>query len=119
MAEILEYALVVLVGSLFVGGSVAVYSAFASAEAGVSLRASYDEIHWLASRAVANGSSSASLLLPPSTVSCSGGVLTVSAGGSTESGTVPAACEFSVSLGAGEHRLLFSDEAASLGLAVG
>ena len=118
MAEILEYALVILVGSLFVGGSVVVYSAFASADAGVSLRAAYDEVHWLASRAVANGSSSASLLLPPSTVSCSGGVLAVSAGGLTESGSVPAACDFSASLGAGEHRLLFSDEAGTLDLAV-
>ena len=119
MAEILEYALVVMVGSFFVAGSVAVYSGFSSAESGASVRAAYDEVYWLASRAVENGSAGAVLLLPPSTISCNGGVLTVGVGASAENGTVPAGCGFSVALDGGTHLLRFTDSASELDLEVG
>ena len=119
MTETFEYALVVMASSLFIAGSVTVYGAYSSFEAGASADAAYSEIHWLASRAIENGSAWATVLMPATAVTCQGSRLTVSVGSETRSGTLPAGCDFSFSLAGGAHRLRFTRTEAGLGVTVG
>lgn len=118
MAELLEYALVVMVSTLFVAGSVAVYGGFSSFESGLSLRAAFDQVAALASKAIANGTSAATVPFPSSTITCQGGSLGVSLGGSTLSESVPLGCSFAVSVHGGVHTLKFRDDSSRLELSV-
>ena len=118
MTELVEYALVVMASTLFVAGSVLVYGNFSSFESGLSLRATFEEVSALASRAVENGSAQATLSMPGSVISCEGGVLSVEVGASSENETLPVGCGFVRAVPVGVHTLLFTSGSSWLGLSV-
>lgn len=118
MAELVEYSLVVMASTMFVAGSVLVYGNYSSFQAGLSMRAELQAVSALATRAAQNGSAAATLSVSASTLSCQGGVLTVSVGRSSQSVTIAATCGFAVSISGGVHRLAFTCSASGLALAV-
>jgi hypothetical protein len=114
MAETVEYALVVMASALFVAGSVVTYGSFSSFESSLQFRAEFQEVSSLASAALVNGSSRASLSLPTSTIGCSSGVLSVVAGPMNMSLGIGFPCEFHLNVIQGSHVLVFSVEGARL-----
>jgi NO-binding membrane sensor protein with MHYT domain len=109
MTEILEYALVALVSSIFVAGSVGAYGAFSSFESNLQLRTTFASVSDLASSASLHGTSMASLEFPPSsTLSCSEGTLSLTTGPSVLAGSIPLNCQFAINLSAGNHKVTFS-----------
>ncbi len=118
MTEIIEYSLVIMVSTLFVGGSVVAYASFSSFESGLQLRATFTAVSGLAARALDNGSSEATLVLPDSTIMCVGNSLSVSSGTSTEGQTVAASCDFYFRVNAGSHVLHFTELSSRLVLSV-
>lgn len=118
MAELVEYTLAVMVSALFVAGSVAVYGNFSSFQSGLSLRAEFEAVSGLASKAVQNGSARASMSLPPSTIACRGGILSVAVAGASLNESLPLGCAFTVAVPGGVHTLSFTDGSSGLGLTV-
>ena len=118
MTELVEYALAVTVSTLFVSGSVVVYSSFASFESGLELRSDMGTVASLASRALAEGTSSGTLTLPASTIGCGDNSLTLTFGSRGIAQAFPAGCDFSTSILGGEHTLTFSTESGALSLRV-
>lgn len=118
MTEIVEYSLVVMVSTLFVGGSVVAYNSFSSFESGLQLRATFAAVSSLATQAIENGSSRASITLPDSAISCHGGSLSVTSGTATEGQDVPASCDFYVRVGGGPHIIRFREVSSQLELSV-
>ena len=114
MAELLEYTLAVLVSSLFIAGSVGIYGAFSAFETNMQLKATFASVTDLANTASIHGTARADLNFPPSTLSCTGGRLSLSTGASVLSGPVPYDCQFSVNLASGTHSLSFSVMGSSL-----
>ena len=115
MAEILEYALVVMVSTLFVAGSVLVYTDDSSLESGLSLRATFYAVSGLVSKAITNGTAGATMAWPPSTVSCRDGLLAVEVGSSSMNESIPLGCGFTVPVPGGTHRVVFRTAASRLG----
>ncbi|HUH82342.1 MAG TPA: hypothetical protein VLX33_00515 [Nitrososphaerales archaeon] len=118
MVELVEYALVVMVSTLFVGGSVLVYGEFTTFESGISLRAAFDGVSALASKAIVNGSATATLPVPSSTITCQGQTLSMTVGGSSLDEVLPLGCSFAVSVPAGVHTLKFCNDSSRLDLSV-
>lgn len=118
MVELLEYSLVVLVSTMFIAASILSFGAFSGFEGGVNLKAEYSALSTLALEAAGGGSSRAVLFLPQSTVTCEGGVLTVTSGSTSQGGGVGAACDFSVGVRAGVHAVAFSDGPGGLDFTV-
>lgn len=118
MVELLEYALVVMVSTLFVAGSVTVYGEFATFESGLSLHATFDGVSGLVSEAIANGTATATLAVPSATITCQGGRLGITAGGSSLEESIPLGCAFDVSITGGVHTLEFLDRSSQLELSV-
>ncbi len=118
MVELLEYALVVMASTLFVAGSVLVYESFATFESGLSLRATFEGVSGLVSNAIANGSATATMSIPSSTIACQGGTLSVKVGGSVLEDRVPLGCSFAVTVPAGVHTVEFRDDSSRLELSV-
>ena len=118
MTEIIEYALVVMVSTLFVTGSAVVYDSFAYFESNLQLRGTYATLSELAARAVDSGTASARLSLPPSTIGCERGSLTLDFGSRGLAASVPANCGFEVSVAGGEHELVFTSAHGTLSLQV-
>ena len=118
MAQIAEYSLVVLVSTLFVGASVATYDAYARFESASEAGASFSALLDLASQAIENGSARATILLPPSMISCNGGVFSVSSRGSVLNQTIPVDCNFTVEATSGFHTVRFYDVSSTLSLQV-
>jgi hypothetical protein len=117
LAEIVEYTLVVLVSALFVGGSVATYDSFSSFTSGLQLRLDSASVAKLADEAVTNGSAAMTLTVPPSTLTCQGGVLSLTSSGFSQSHAVSAGCDFRFSLH-GVQTLRFAYRSSQLTLAV-
>ena len=107
MAEVIEYTLVVMVSVLFVAGSVYVYDSFSSFESQAQLRAASATVAALAYQAARNGSSSATVSLPGSTISCAGDTLRLSTASSTDAMASPLACDFEVTVTGGTHTIQF------------
>ena len=118
MVEIVEYAMVVMVSTLFVAGSIMVYGGFTAFESGLSLRAAFDGVSGLVSEAIANGSAAATLTVPTSAIACQGGRLSVTVGGGSIAEALPLECSFDVSVPGGVHTLRFLDESSQLELSV-
>jgi uncharacterized protein (UPF0333 family) len=118
MSEVVEYSLVVMVSLLFVAGSVVTYNSFSSFASGIQVRLTSSAVERLASEAIANGTSSATVAVPQSDIRCAGGVLTVSADGVSQGQALGAACNFSVSLTGGAHRLVFRYSSSQLSMGV-
>jgi hypothetical protein len=72
----------------------------------------------LAAQAVDDGSSRGTLSLPTSTIECGNSSLQVSVGPATISEILPVDCNFSLSVGAGLHTILFTTRSARLDLSV-
>ncbi len=118
MSEIVEYALVALVSTLFVAGSVATYGSFSSFAAGLEFRAEFLAVSSMASQALANGSSTATVTIPASTFTCRSGTLTVASGQFSEGVNVRMSCDFALTEAQGRHTLEFSVRSSQLVLAV-
>ena len=118
MVELLEYAVVVMVSTLFVAGSALVYGGFTSFESGLSLRTAFRGVSELALDAIANGSATRTMSTPASVIACQGGTLSMKVGGSALNETIPAGCAFVVSVPAGVHTLVFRDPSSGLELRV-
>ena len=118
MVEITEYTLAVLVSTLLVGGSAVTYATFARLEYSSEVDASVAALVGLANDAVANGHSSATLLLPTSTLSCSHGTLTMLSGNNTVSSPIGGNCEFVASINGGVHTVSFDSQSWGLRLRV-
>ncbi len=119
MAELLEYSIAVMVSTLFVVASVTVYSSFTSFEAGLQLRAAFQSLSGLASQALEDGSAKATISVPGSTLTCVGGTLELSTGGSTMTQKLPVGCDFSVGVPAGTRTFAFSVADGLLHVSVG
>ena len=118
MTEILEYTLAVMVSTILIGASIATYDGFASVESKAEEQATFSSIVVLAEAALTNGSSSNSLSMPNSTVSCRGETLGLTAGGVTETASVGAVCAFKVEFSPGVYDFRFTYDAGNLSLAV-
>lgn len=118
MTEIVEYSLVVMVSTLFIAGSVITYNSFSSFESGLQLRAAFAAVSGLASQAIVNGTSRASLTLPASIIRCEGGSLSLSTGTATERERAPMACDFVAPFNGGSYVLEFSTLSSRLVLSV-
>ena len=119
MTEILEYCLVVMVSSLFVAGSAATYVSFSGFVADVQFKAASSAVSALAMEALANGTSNAALALPPSTISCEGGVLAFASGSRVALEHLSAPCSFDLSVPGGTHEVVFSRNGSGLSMEVG
>jgi hypothetical protein len=109
MAEVFEYALVALVSSIFVAGSVGAYGAFSSFENNLQLRTTFSSVSDLANSAALHGSSMATLNFPPSSnLACSGGSLSLTTDSSAMTGSIPLKCQFAIDLSPGKHEITFS-----------
>jgi hypothetical protein len=114
MAETVEYALVVMASAFFVAGSVATYSSFSSFESGVQFRAEFQAISTLASTAVVNGSSTETLSLPASTISCESETLYLQSGSLNRNASLGVPCDFHISVPQGVSTLTFSISSSRL-----
>lgn len=118
MTEVVEYALVVMMSSLFVAGSVITYSSFSSFESGLQFNAAFAAVSGLASQALRNGSARAYLTLPGSVIRCAGGELSISSGTMVDSQSFPVACDFTVGVLQGTHVVLFKEVSSRLSMMV-
>ncbi len=118
MSEIIEYTLVFMVSTLFVSGSLATYNTFSSWAAGLQFHEAFSVISGLATQALSNGSSRATISLPTSTIQCHDGSLSLASKSSSLSSTFPTSCNFSFTLEGGAHTLAFTVESTQLSLAV-
>lgn len=116
MAELVEYTLVVVVSALFMVGSVTVYGDFASFQSGLSLRAEFDAVSALASKAAEYGTARGMMSVPPSTIACQGGTLTVAVGSASMNESLPLRCRFALTFTGGVHTLEFRDDPSGLSL---
>ncbi|MDG6920505.1 MAG: hypothetical protein JRN59_03155 [Nitrososphaerota archaeon] len=114
MTEILEYCLVVMVSSLFVAGSVATYGSFSEFVSEVQFKAAASTVSALAMEALANGTSQGAVALPPSTISCDGGVLAFSSGSQVAVEDLHTSCSFELSVQSGMHEVAFSANGSGL-----
>jgi hypothetical protein len=118
MVEVIEYTLVVLVSALFVAGSVTTYDSFSSYESGLNAKAEFSAITAMASLAVENGTSTGTIVLPRSSLSCASGTLSFTSGSVTLSASLGVPCGFAYALDNGAHRLDFAMKESSLSLEV-
>jgi len=118
MVEIVEYALVFLVATLFTGASVSVYNEYQTTEATLEGKTSFSALVGLARQAAWNGSSTGALVIPESNLACSAGTLTISASAVYESGSLGVNCGFNLSLAAGLHVFHFDANSTELSLTV-
>jgi hypothetical protein len=118
MTEVVEYSLVVMVSTLFVAGSVMTYDHFSSFESGLQFRADFAAVSGLVSKAVEQGSASATISLPDSTFRCQGGSLTMTSGSSTDSLSVHDGCDFLLEVKGGAHVVDFIVRSSQLVLKV-
>ncbi|MBI3841531.1 MAG: hypothetical protein HY297_06255 [Thaumarchaeota archaeon] len=114
----MEYSLVVIVSTLFVGGSLATYQAYSRFESTVEDRAAFSSIVDVARQALANGSSYASIAVPDGSISCSAGALQFESSNEALTARLPASCAFFAEFSRGRHVFSFSSLALALSLAV-
>ena len=118
MVEVLEYSIVFLASSLMVGFSVATASSFQATSFGIEDNAALSGLTAAAWGAVEHGNSSVVLGVVNSTVSCSGGVLSLSSKFYTGDARVPFGCGFAYPGLDGRHSFMFSAEHGVLELEV-
>ena len=119
MVELLEYSLVFLASSMLVGFSMAIASSYQGASQAIEARAALSSLSGAAWEAVEHGGSNVTLSLTNSTITCAGGVLTLTSGSFTGREDLPARCGFSfVGLG-GWHTFGFTFDSGRLELTVG
>lgn len=118
MVELLEYALAVMVSTLLVAGSVAVYESFTSYEEDLQLEGTLATVSGIAEAALSNGSARAAVSLPASTIGCEGNTLYVGIGAASMSQGIGVRCDFQVDVTAGVHVLSFTAKSGQLGVMV-
>jgi uncharacterized protein (UPF0333 family) len=118
LSQVIEYALVVLASTLFVGGSAATLMAYQSFEAKAQTGAAFSTLSTLAEQAAENGSSQAVLFLPDSTITCRGSIMDMTSSDVTATHDLPVSCDFSKQISEGVHRVEFLSQSSSLMLQV-
>lgn len=118
MVEVLEYSLVFLVSSMFVGFSFAAFSSYSSSAVSLENRAAFSSVTAAAWDAIEHGSANVSVVFAGSTVSCSGGRLSLVSTSYSGSTVLPVGCEFSDSALNGTHNLQFVSTSSWLDLEV-
>lgn len=118
MAEVLEYALVVLASSALMLFSVGVYSGLTSAIGPARDEAAFSSVVALADAAIEHGSASARLDFSGS-IGCNAGAITLAAAGYSKSSPVPVDCSFPPQVVSGPALLTFEYSGGTLTLRVG
>ncbi|MDA4121017.1 MAG: hypothetical protein OK404_01255 [Thaumarchaeota archaeon] len=118
MSQVIEYTLVVLASTLFVGGSSATLVAYQSFETKAQTGAAFSSLSTLAEQAAMNGSSQAVLFLPNSTVTCRGSTLDMISSDVTATHDLPVSCDFSKQISKGIHHVEFFLQSSTLLLQV-
>lgn len=108
MAEVLEYAFVLLASSLLLFFSAATYRSFSGTVSSAEFHASFASVVGTAANAVETGSSSLTLVLGRSTLSCHDGQLALASGSLSSTYQLPVTCDFSVSPPSGSVTLSFT-----------
>lgn len=107
MAELVEYALVILASTLVVGFSVANYASYSSSIESSAQRATFSSYVTLALGAVERGESSASLTMENASLSCDSGTLAFSSPTLSGDARLPVECHFGYAGLTGTRRLTF------------
>jgi hypothetical protein len=118
LSQVIEYTLVVLASTLFVGGSTATLMAYQSFETKAQTGAAFSTLWTLAEQAAENGSSQAVLFLPDSTVTCRGSSLDMTSSDVTAIHDLPVSCDFSKQISKGVHHVEFLFQSSTLLLQV-
>lgn len=118
MAELVEYGLVVLVSSLVMAFSVVGYGSFASSVSAATQQADYSSYVANAFAAIQQGSSTVTLTLENTTLSCSHGTLLFASPAVSTEDVLPIGCHFEFQDLSGSHRLFFSSSGGTLNLRV-
>jgi hypothetical protein len=118
MVEIIEYCLVVLVSTLLAAASLLTFGRFAASQIESESALSFSSLASLVDRAISNGTSRASLLLPSLVVSCHSGVFAVVLQNLQRIKTIPLGCNFSQEIDPGPHLVEFSVQSMTLSLKV-
>ena len=109
--------MVILVSTLFAGASVATYGEFAKFESAAEASVSFSDLLTLASEAMENGTTTSTLFIPASTISCTGGVLSMTTTGSVQTQRIATDCAFQVEVSRGTHTVILT-EASGLSMKV-
>ncbi len=119
MAELFEYSLAIIASVLLSGASVQVYSSYTNTVTGLQFKSTFDSVLSLATQSLGNGSSRATIDFQASTLSCSGGVLSLTSASDHVSASVNNSCNFSYQIQPGLHTLVFAGNPSGLSLRVG
>ncbi len=119
MAELFEYSLAIIASVLLSGASVEVYSSYTDTVRGLQFKSTFNSVLGLATQSLDNGSSRATIDFQASTLSCSGGVLSLTSASESASASVNDSCSFSYQIVPGPHTLAFTGEPSGLTVRVG
>lgn len=108
LAELLEYALVILVSGLVASFSVVLGSTFSTSVAGAGDRVAYSSYASTAYAALEQGSASTSLSFSEASLYCRSGSLGFESPSFSANASLPVACDFSYPHLTGTYALLFS-----------
>ena len=95
MAEIIEYAFVILTSSLMVGFSMVGYSGYLGAMGVAENRVAFTRLEGMASSAIERGTSNGTLQLASASLTCTRGELALSSPAYSASTRLPVECGFS------------------------
>ena len=118
MAEVLEYALVVLVSSVLTVFSIGVYGGLASFMGPAREQADFASVVALANSAIEHGSSSSEIVFDHATIGCSSAAITLQSGGFRQSSAISADCSFPPEEVSGTVQLAFDYSGGVLTLQV-
>jgi hypothetical protein len=118
LAEVTEYTLAVLFSTILVGGSAVAYATFARFESTSEADASLSALVGLADEAALSGHASSTLLLPSSTLTCDGRIMSLTVGNATVSSALALPCDFVMRIPGGLHDVAFDYRGTGLLLEV-
>jgi len=107
LAELIEYAFVVLLSAAFTGASVEVYSQYTNTRQTLETRAAFAALVELAHEAAWNGTSASRVAIPDADLACSSGVLTLTTSSEVENASIGIPCSFAYRFAAGVHYFEF------------
>lgn len=116
LAEIVEYALVLLASTSVVGFSITTYSAYTSSIAVATSRANYSSYLTLAYAAIERGNASATLTLDHTSLTCDAGRLGFGSKSLSAESILPVGCHFAYENLTGLRELTFVYSNGSLDL---
>lgn len=107
MAEIVEYALVVMVSSMLAAFAFGVYGGIASKVGPAEDEAAFASVVVLANAAIEHGSSSSSIVFNQATIGCGSGAITFSTPRYSGNSSLPVRCSFEPQRVSGTEQVTF------------